>query len=351
MNRDNSVLKTFLSSNDGMTKIKKYISQSDYKYQMLNRVEPYLRENLKCGHITGKNNLNLYYEKFIVENSKANIVICHGFGEVTEKYYELIYYFIKERYSVFIMEHRGHGRSERLGIDNSQINVEKFDYYVEDFKKFIDDIVIPNSNDKSLLLFAHSMGGAIGTIFLEKYTNYFNGAILSSPMHEINTGKVPKILANIISNAIKLCGMELRYLPGQAPYREQRKFVGRSTSCRERYEYLYEKISNNRQYHSGGASVLWYLESVKATKELMKKKNASKVITPTLLFQAECDTRVIPKAHNKFASYASNCKLVHLKKSKHEPYFEIDKITFYFIDEVFSFYESVINNEKLKTHI
>ena len=247
---------------------------------------------------------------------------------------------MKEGYSVFIIEHRGHGRSQRLGIDTSQINVEKFNYYVEDFKKFIDEIVIPDSNNKSLLLFAHSMGGGIGTIFLEEYTNYFKAAVLSSPMHEMNTGKSPKILANIVSMGMKLCGKETMYLPGQIPYTGEKKVPSSSTSCKERYEYIYEKIKKNNAYHSGGSSASWYLESLKATKKLIKKENASKVKIPVLLFQAEYDTYVIPRAQNKFATYAKNCELIHVKGSKHESYFERDEIAFHVIDKVILFYEN-----------
>lgn len=317
----------------------RYISQDNYRKEMLNKIGPYLMGRLKKGYILGVNNLNIYYEKFTVENSVGSIVICHGFGEFTEKYYELIYYFMNEGYSVFISEHRGHGRSGRLGIDEYQINVENFNYYVDDFKKFIDEIVIPNSNGKNLLLFAHSMGGAIGTIFLEKYNNYFKAAVLSSPMHEINTGKVPKMVASFISKSMKLCGKGVNYLPGQLPYRGEKKFPSRATSCRERYDYMYEKIKGNNYYHTGGPSALWFAESIKATKKLIRKENASKVKIPIVLFQAEYDTHVIPKAQNKFASNAENCEVVKVKGGKHESYFERDEIAFEFLNKVLSFYQ------------
>jgi len=340
MNKDSMVPKVFSELNFDIQEIKKYISQDNYEKEMLNKVEPYLNKELKNGYIVGAKGLKLYYEKFIVKNAKANIVICHGMGEFTEKYYELIYYFMKEGYSIFIIEHRGHGRSQRIGIDNSQINVEKFNYYIEDFKKFIDEIVIPDSNNKNLLLFAHSMGGGIGTVFLEEYTNYFKAAVLSSPMHEINTGKTPKILANIISNGMKLFGKGIMYLPGQKPYTGEKIFPSRTTSCKERYEYIYEKIKNNNAYHSGGSSALWYIESSKAARKLVKKENASKVKIPILLFQAEYDTHVIAKGQNKFASYAKNCKIIHVKGAKHEAYFEKDEISFDFLDKVILFYEN-----------
>jgi len=335
MNIGNTATKLFLD----LGYKRNYIYQKNYKEDMINKVEPYLKKNLKHGYIFGLNNSKLYYEKFIIENPKANIVICHGFGECAEKYYELIYYFIQAGYSVFIIEHRGHGRSQRLGIDKAQINVENFNYYVEDFKKFIDEIVIPSSKSKELLMFAHSMGGGIGTVFLEEYTNYFKAAVLSSPMHEINTGKIPKSLANIISKSMKLFGLKKRYLPGQTTYTGKKKFASSATSCRERYEYLYQKIKKNKDYQSGGSSVLWYLESLKATKNLIKKENASKVKVPVLLFQTEYDTYVNPEAQNKFAAYAANCKLIHIKESKHESYFEKDEIAFSVIEKMLLFYE------------
>lgn len=339
MNKENKFSKICSNLDFKIQDANRYISQNEYKDQMLNKVEPSLKKKLVKGYIIGINNLKLYYEKYIIENAKANIVICHGFGEFTEKYYELIYYFMKEGYSVFIVEHRGHGRSQRLGIDDYQINVENFNYYVEDFKIFIDEIVIPNASDKSLLLFAHSMGGAIGTIFLEEYTNYFKAAVLSSPMHEINTGKVPKVVANMISKGMKLFRKEISYLPGQKPYASIEVFPGRATSCKERYDYINEKIKNNNYYHIGGSSALWYIESLKATKKLVRKENASKVKIPVLLFQTEYDTYVIPEAQNKFASYAKNCEVIYIKGGKHESYFERDEISFSFLDKILVFYE------------
>ena len=318
---------------------KEYISEKNYKEDMRKKVEPYLKKNLKNGYLLGMKDSKLYYEKFIVENPKANIVICHGFGECTEKYYELIYYFMLEGYSAFIIQHRGHGRSQRLGIDQWQINVENFNYYIEDFKKFIDEIVIPSSRNKELLLFAHSMGGGIGTVFLEEYTNYFKAAVLSSPMHEIDTGKIPKTLAEIISRSMKIFGMEKRYIPGQTPYIEKKGLNSNATSSRKRYEYLCEKIRNNKAYQCGGSSVLWYLESLRATKNLVKKENASKVKIPVLLLQTEHDTYVKPEAQNKFAAYAQNCELVKVKGAKHESYFEKDEITFNVLEKILMFYE------------
>ena len=340
MKVDNNNFNKLSQLNLNIKNIEKYISYNNYANDMRNKVEHYLKQKRQSGYISGKENVELYYEKFIIENSKANIVICHGFGEFTEKYYEIIYYFMQEGYSVFIIEHRGHARSTKLGIDDSQINVEKFNYYVDDFKKFIDEIVIPSGSNKELLLFAHSMGGGIGTIFLEKYTEYFKAAVLSAPMHEINTGEVPKFLAGITAKILKFIGKKNSYLPGKKPYSSKKDLENSGTDSKERYEYIYNKIESNELYQSGGPSVQWYTESLKATRWLVKKNNASKVKIPVLLLQAEYDTYVMPKAHIKFARYATNCEVIYVKGSKHEGYFENDEITFSFVEKVLSFYES-----------
>lgn len=338
MNKSNITSKIISELNYEITDEENYISQSDYRDKMLKTVEPFLKENLKKGYISGMNNIKLYYESFILKNSIGNIVICHGFSEFTEKYYELIYYFIRENYSVFIIEHRGHGRSQRLGIDDFQINVEKFDYYVEDFKKFLDEIVMPQSNNKKLFMFAHSMGGGIGTVFLEQYPNYFDAAVLSSPMHGINTGKVPKIIANGLSRCMKICGMGKKYLPGQAPYSGKKSFPNRSTSCRERHDFIKEKVEMNKEFQSGGSSALWYIEGLKATKKLLRKENASKIKIPIILFQAEHETHVIPEANNKFKLHAKNCELILIKGGRHELYYESDEIMYYYLKRVLGFY-------------
>ncbi|MBE6072042.1 MAG: alpha/beta hydrolase [Clostridium butyricum] len=320
----------------------KYISENNFEEEMKTKVEPYLDSLRKSGYLFGSNNLKLYYERFVLENPKGNIVICHGFGEFIERYNELIYYFLRENYSVYIMEHRGHGRSNRLGSDKSQINVEKFDYYIEDFKIFIEEVVIPNSKKKELLLFAHSMGGGIGTVFLEKYTEYFKAAVLSAPMHKINTGKYPTIVAEVVSRILKLIKSGNTYLPGQKPYNGTYKVPNRVTTCEGRYDYSYNKMVENEVFQTGGSSANWYIEASKATRRLRKEKNASKVKIPVMLLQPENDTHVMPQAQNTFAKYAENCELVKINDARHESFNEKDKIAFPVFERILKFYSNII---------
>ncbi len=175
-----------------------FISEENYADEMQQVVEPYLSNLEENGYIEGQEGIDIFYKKYILEDAVGSIVISHGFTEVIDKYNEIIYYFLNNGYSVFAIEHRGHGRSGYLGKDTSQIYVKDYNYYILDLKKFIDEIVVPDSGDKDLFLFAHSMGGGIAAKFLQDYPEYFDAAVLTGPMMEVNTGSFPKFIARPI---------------------------------------------------------------------------------------------------------------------------------------------------------
>ena len=319
-----------------------YISENNYTEDMKKIVEPYINSRLESGYIDGDEGVKLYYEKYKVDDSKGSIVLCHGYSENLERYHELIYYFMKNGYSVFGIEHRGHGRSGTLGIaDKTQINVGSFNQYITDFKGFMDEVVMPNNEGKKVFLFAHSMGGAIGTKFLEEYPDYFNGAVLNAPMLEVHTGNIPKFLADIIVSFQVGIGNGGKYVLGKGPYTPEYNPEKIGTSSVNRYEYSHNIINNNEELQRGGASYNWTYEAFEATKEIIKKENAEKVETPLLLFQAGKDTYVKPEGQNKFAESAKNCEIVKIEDSRHEIYLEKDEIQKPYLKQVLDFYGKI----------
>lgn len=294
---------------------------------------------IKSGYFIGKEDLNIYYKKYMVEDNKASIVISHGFCESLERYEELIDIFNKNGFSVYILDHRGHGRSSRLGIDDSQIDVEKFEYYIEDLKTFIDNIVVHNK-DKKLFLYSHSMGGAIGAMFLEKYNNYFDFAILNAPMMEIDTGKYPIWLTKIFARLACKFGQGKRYLLGHKPFNGKPNLDASGTSSYKRYINYFNKQLKYKELQTAGGNYHWLNESFKAMKYIINKDNAKNINIPVVLFQAGRDTFVNSRGQNKFASYVKSCRLIEYEESKHEIYLERDEIFDEYIEEVLQFYNS-----------
>ena len=211
--------------------------------EVVKNVEEKINSIKYSGYFNGTDNVEIYYEKFIVKNEKGSIVISHGFTECLEKFSELIYYLTELGYSVYGIEHRGHGRSSSLNEkEKTQVHIEAFDYYIEDLKCFMDKIV--NKKGKSVYLFAHSMGGAIGTLFLEKYQGYFEKAVLSSPMMEINTGNYSENMVYCISKFFTMIGKGRKYIFGHGPFKGEYNLEESATSNKYRYSRHLEVLRN-----------------------------------------------------------------------------------------------------------
>ena len=97
-------------------------------------------------------------------------------------------------YSVYVIDHRSQGFSGRLTQSPqlaTVVTVENYDVYVADFKTFIDTVVTAVAHPH-LYLLTNSMGGAIGGMYLAKYPQTFERAVMSVPMFEINTKGIPE---------------------------------------------------------------------------------------------------------------------------------------------------------------
>lgn len=318
-----------------------YVSEENYEEKMKDIVEPYIDNIKETGFVQGQEGSDIYYEMYKLNDSKGNIVISHGFSESLEKYNEIIYYFLNQGYSVFGLEHRGHGRSGSLGVkDKSQINVKDFEHYVLDLKELMDKVVMPNSDGEKVFLFAHSMGGGIGSKFLEEYPEYFDAAVLTSPMLEINTGKVPSSIVKLIANTSVALSFGDKYIAGQGKYDDTYDLKGSDTSSDARCRYYHNIVSGNEELQRGGASYNWLQTSIYATKEITNKENAAKVEIPVILMQADKDDFVRPGGQNNFTKYAQDCDKVFYEESKHGIFRENDKILHEYLNNLFAFYEA-----------
>ena len=66
----------------------------------------------------------IHVQRYLAEKPKGVIIISHGFTEAAPKYDEMIYYFLKAGYHVYMPEHMGHGQSYRLTADSSLVHID-----------------------------------------------------------------------------------------------------------------------------------------------------------------------------------------------------------------------------------
>ncbi len=313
--------------------------EDNFQEKIETLVSPFLKQIEKKGNFLTTKSETIHYEYYKHPQEKGAIVISHGFCEFTKKYKEVIYYFYQVGYSVYIMDHCGHGYSTRRVADKSLVHISSYDDYVSSFHTFISEIVLKNNASRFLILFAHSMGGAISALYLEAHPSIFHCAIFSSPMLEINYGKTPYPFIWLWMTYKRLRKHDQEYILGNKPFDKTPYFEESSCVSKARFDYIFSMRLADENFQTFGGSYAWAHASIKALKQL--QKNASKVSTNILLFQAGRDTTVKPGGQIRFAKKSKQTRLCILSESKHEIFnadYETRK-TYY--QEIFHFLEQI----------
>lgn len=315
------------------------LDEDNFEREMEQTVSPFLKQYEVESELTAKDGKNLYYRTYWKPESKGTIVILHGFTEFSKKYEEMTYYYLKNGYSVCIMEHRGHGNSDRE-IDNPcKVHINSMDQYVEDMKEFMDQVVVPGSKKQPLYLFAHSMGGGIGTLFVEAYPDYFKKVILNAPMLGFKTGKYTTNLAKTVGNLACLFGQGKAYVFGHGDFDGTENFEGSVMTSRTRYEHCIHLRQENEQYQTSGATFQWLKAAFNGTKKALKDENLGKITCPVLLFQAAEDVYVTEYGEYYFVNHVKQTEFVYVPDSKHETFNSTNQIIIPYYEKVFSFLE------------
>jgi lysophospholipase len=268
-------------------------------------IEDYWNNYGEGGAFTGVDGIEIRYMTFVRPDEKGALVIVSGRTESYIKYKELIYDLGKQGFSLYIYDHRGQGFSGRMAENRQMGHVWDFDHYVEDLKTFYDSVVTAKEHDKIFLL-AHSMGGAVASLYIAEHRNDFDGAVLSSPMHEPSAGLLSnklacagvKVTSRIRDFFIWLFGWEPRYVVGKGNYKDVPFDRNRLTHSRVRYKKYRELYEENPMVQLGGPTNHWVSSACDGAREA--RKNAAQITTPVLVLQAEKDTAVTPKGQSEF---------------------------------------------------
>ena len=286
---------------------------------------PYITQQARLGEFYGVGRIKIGYYYIPAVQPQGVIVLVPGQSEPALKYSELLYDLKDSNYTIYVIDHRGQGISQRLLPDPEKSHVVRFSDYVDDLTTFINDIVKPQSYKKSLLL-THSMGGAVVAGYLQRFPNSFNAVVISSPMFEINTRPYTPAEATALAFSLNVIGRGNDYAPTQKPYDPSEPFLNNETTHSEgRFEMHKELLNLHPELRVGGATAHWVKESLKFTKTLVQSHNVFQV--PTVILQAGQDQLVLPAGQNKLCSNsAPHCRVQIVPGARHEIFMEQDAI-------------------------
>lgn len=283
------------------------------------QLQPWLNKHVQEGFFSSEDGLRLHYCKAMHPNEKAVIVMVHGFCEFFGKYEETAMRFYDAGYSTYFVELRGHGKSQRTNPqeEDERVTVSSFEEYVQDLHAFMHAIVMKDAHQK-YFLYCHSMGGSIGTLYLEEYPDEFACAVLSSPMLQVNYGKVPDGAVAALAIYTKMAHIDEKYAPGQHAFTGKYEYENSNCDDEDRYAYALKKRKEDKDYQTWGGTYSW----VRAARDGAAKalRDAYKVKVPVLICQAGNDHAVRLDGQEKFLKECRYASIDRFPESKHELY-------------------------------
>lgn len=132
----------------------------------------------------------LYWKSWPAEGEpKAAALIAHGYAEHLGRYEHVAAALSRAGYSVFAVDHWGHGRS-----DGEPGYVPAFSVYLDGIEALLARVKETHPGLPRFLI-GHSMGGLIAAIFLVERQHEFAGAVLSGAAIRPNEPPSPALIA------------------------------------------------------------------------------------------------------------------------------------------------------------
>ena len=316
-----------------------WLVRSDSYAEVMNTsVIPWLEKKRHIRTIPGLDGRPLYCVSFDAENALATVLIVHGFTENAYKYAELIWSLLHLRFSVIAYDQRGHGRSWRAeGVpDPSVTHVERFSDYVDDLRLVVGEYL--SLMPKPFFLFAHSMGGAVASLFLENNPDVFSAAVLCAPMIAPNIGGIPASVAYTLASVAKALGRDKKNPFFMKRYHGPEEFDSSCATDPGRFDW-YDKVkAKYRQFQNSVPSYRWSEESIRVTDRILTPGAVEKISCPVLLFTADADSSVLPGPQERFISRVPLGQHIFVPHSRHEIFRSTNSVLFPWWRQVISFY-------------
>lgn len=223
--------------------------------------------------------------------------------------------FTKDNIDVWIIDHRGHGRSGgRLsGADHQKAHVTDFRVYVDDIHLVVTQKILPHYATKptpDFIVIGSSFGGHLALRYLQTHTHPFQKAVLLVPMLEFPTKPWPRFLAKLYVKLATYLGFGAHYAPGYKDFK-----VGTNTRQREGAHHnqpAFEKTQHLLQTHpdwiTSGPTMAWVAAAFDSVQASLTPHALQHVTIPVHLFKVPQDTYVdnsgieiatqhLPRAH------------------------------------------------------
>ena len=258
--------------------------------------------------------------------AKGSVVVLTGRGEFIEKYAtEVVGELLARGLSVFALDWRGQGLSDRPLADRSKGHIDNFSTYVADLRLFLDKVVAPAA-PRPILALCHSMGAHVVMRELaENGSGPFAAGVLVSPMTAL---KREAMLRSVLMLMPEVPAVEERYLFGTGPFvllaREfNANFV---THDERRYRFTDQWFTADPRLAVGGPTLGWARQAVRSMSLAVAPGYLERIELPLLLVSAGQDPLIESRSHEPIAARLRRGEHLTIAGAKHEVMMETDDL-------------------------
>lgn len=255
--------------------------------------------------------------------ARGTVILSPGRTEPIEKYYEVIGDFLRRGFCVLAHDWRGQGLSARLTPDRLKGHARAVEEFLDDYSRLLD--AYEARAPKPWILVGHSMGAALNLLTLETGEGRAVGAVLTSPMLKIKTGKRSLWSARFAARWNVSHGKATEYVLDDPDDPFDHSFERDAlTTDAERYERWREQLYACPHLAVGGVTWGWLAFGIEVGERALKPKALKKLRTPITIVQSAEDDRVWKTTNKWAAKRIAGARYVEVPGAKHEVIMETD---------------------------
>lgn len=268
-----------------------------------------------------------------VAQPRAHFVLVSGFGDFIEKQFETVRNLAALRFAVWCLDWRGQGGSTRPASWPNRPRARRFERDAEELAAFTRRYL---PRDQPRVLFAHSMGGAIALLCLQRDPELFDATVLSAPMFGLVIGRAPWALRLVTLPArysvLGLCRLpgSRRWHPTEPPTPDRSLISSDPERCRLRHAW----VTADPRLALQQPTFAWLDPALALLTRIHRPRFLAQICTPILLGSPGREYVVARSAHRRIACHLRDCTFVELPSSKHEAALEADAIREGWLDRI-----------------
>ena len=261
----------------------------------------------------------------------GTVVVSPGRTEPIEKYYEVIGNFLARGWCVLAQDWRGQGLSARLLPDRLKGHARAVEEFLDDYGRLMD--AFETRAPKPWIMVGHSMGGVLNLMSLQAGETRFAGAVLSSPMLRIKTGKRAMWSVKLAVRWNLRHGRAGEYVLDDADDPFDHTFEKDAlTTDKARYDLWRQQLYACPHLAVGGPTWGWLAFGLTAGERALKTGALRSVRIPVCIVQASDDDRVWKQSSQWAAKRIPRGRYVEVPDALHEVIMETDDKRAVFLD-------------------